>query len=66
MEKGLIAEVGIDKTGRLYIVSSLHKFPYIYPEAMEVHWDAKDTFLYSPIPCEWTYLDLFKQIINAA
>jgi hypothetical protein len=66
MEKGLIAEVGIDKTGRLYIVPSSHKFPYIYREAMEVHWDAKDNFLYSPVSPEWTYLDWFKQIINAA
>lgn len=33
---------------------------------MEVHWDAKDNFLYSSVPREWTYLDWFKQIINAA
>ena len=65
MEKDLIAEVGIDKTGRLYIVPSSSVFPYIYREAMEVDWDENGNFLYSPVPREWTYLDWFKQIINA-
>ncbi len=71
MRKDLIAEVGIDQTGRFYIMPSSVKFPYIYREAMEVHWDAKENFLHSPaalraLSWEWTYLDWFKQITNAA
>jgi len=71
MRKDLIAEVGIDQTGRFYIMPSSVKFPYIYREAMEVHWDAKENFLHSPaaqraLSWGWTYLDWFKQITNAA
>jgi hypothetical protein len=70
MKKDLIAEVGIDQTGRFYIVPSTVKFPYIYREAMEVHWDAKENFLHSPptqraLSWGWTYFDWFKQITNA-
>jgi hypothetical protein len=71
MKKDLITDVGIDQTGRFYIKPSSIKFPYIYREAMEVHWDAKQNFLHSPateraLSWDWTYLDWFKQITNAA
>ena len=32
---------------------------------MEVHWNEKGDFLYSPVPREWFHLDWFKQITNA-
>jgi len=60
-----ISEIGIDELGRLYIVPKVRTFPYIYREAMGVHWDDEKKFLYSPAPKEWTYLDWFKQIISA-
>jgi hypothetical protein len=70
MKKDLIAEVGIDQTGRFYIKPSSVKFPYIYREAMEVNWDAKENFLHSPTPPralrEWTYFEWFQQITDAA
>ncbi len=58
-------EVGIDEAGRLCVAPSSHSFPFIYREAVEVHWDAQGAFLYSPMPREWTYLDWFKQIVSA-
>ena len=70
MRKDLIAEVGIDQTGRFYVMPSSVKFPYIYREAMEVNWDANGNFLHSPTPPralrEWTYFEWFQQITNAA
>ena len=66
MQQDQIKEIGIDDKGRLYVKPLSKKFPYIYREAMEVHWDADGNFLYSPKPREWRYLDWFKQIIDAA
>ena len=66
MERDSIAEIGIDHSGRLYVVPSLKKFPYIYREAVQVHWDEQGGFLYSPVPKEWTYLQWFVHIVEAA
>ncbi len=60
-----ISEMGIDSKDRLYIIPLSQKFPYIYREAMEVHWDSKGGFLYSPKPREWSYFDWYRQIISA-
>ena len=62
----LIEEVGIDPGGRLYVKPFSASFPYIYREAMDVHWDATGGFLHSPVPRERTYFDWFKQILAAA
>ena len=66
MEQDQIKEIGVDDKGRLYITPLSKEFPYIYREAMEVHWDRENKFLYSPKPREWSYFDWFKQIILAA
>ncbi|MGA9572806.1 MAG: hypothetical protein WBS20_02540 [Lysobacterales bacterium] len=66
MEQDEILEIGIDEDERLYIKPSSNSFPYIYREAMEVHWDTKGMFLYSPKPRKWSYLDWYGQIIKAA
>jgi len=66
MENDKLAEIGIDKENRLYLKPFSVKFPYIYREAMEVHWDGKNCVLYSPKPKEWSYLDWFNQIMRAA
>ena len=66
MQKDQIKEIGIDDKGRLYVKPRLMKFPYIYREAMDVHWDEEGKHLFSPKPREWRYLDWFKQIISAA
>ena len=61
-----IAEVRIDEEGRLCVVPTSVSFPYIYREAMEVHWDDSGRFLYSPRPREWSYVRWFQQILAAA
>jgi len=66
MEQDQIAIVEIDEIGRLHIMPASHKFPYIYREAMEVHWDPVLCSLHSPVPREWTYLKWFQQIVSAA
>lgn len=57
-----IIEIGIDDLERLYIKPKVQKFTLIYRTATEVHWDAKNSFLYSPKPKDWTYLDWYKHI----
>jgi hypothetical protein len=66
MERDTIAELEIDTAGKLHVVPSTHAFPYIYREAMEVHWDPSRRSLYSPIPREWSYSRWFQQILAAA
>ncbi len=61
-----IAEVRIDEQGRLCVVPASSFFPYIYREAMEVHWDDSGRFFYSPKPREWSYARWFQQILSAA
>jgi hypothetical protein len=66
MTTDLIAEVGIDEQGRLYLRPCSASFPYIYREAVEVHWDPDRRHLYSPRPREWTYPQWFRHIVEAA
>ena len=61
-----IAEVGIDEQQRIYVRPSTATFPYIYREAVDVHWEAKRHYLHSTQPREWTYLQWFQHIIGAA
>ena len=58
--------VGIDERGSLWVKPATTTFPYIYREAMEVHWDAEHLRLYSPKPREWSYIAWFKHIRDAA
>ena len=66
MERDSISSVEIDETGRLHVFPWSRVFPYIYREAMEVHWDAERKSLYSPKPREWSYARWFQQILAAA
>lgn len=66
MERDEIAEISIDESRHLIIRPKTKHFPYIYREAMEVHWDSNGLFLYSPPPRDWSYLRWFQQIMNAA
>ncbi len=61
-----IAEVGIDELDRLYIRPNTAKFPFIYREAVEVHWDDTRQCLYSPKPRDWSYLEWFQHLLDAA
>ena len=66
MKKDNIKKIGIDDRGRLCITPEKENFALVYRSAMEVHWDDKNLFLYTPKPREWTYFDWYKQIISAA
>jgi hypothetical protein len=64
MRIDIIKEIGIDDLGRLFITPEKERFTLIYRSAAEVHWDDSKSFLYSPKPREWTYLDWFNHIIS--
>ena len=66
MKTDLISMVEIDAEGRLHLVPESCSFPYIYREAMEVHWDTERCSLYSPKPRKWDYERWFSQILEAA
>ena len=66
MDRDSIKELGIDSEGRLYLVPESKTFPYIYREAMEVHWDSKLGRLYGAVPRKWTYEEWYTQIVSAA
>ena len=66
MKRDTIAQVEIDGEGRLHVTPTVHSFPYIYREAMEVHWDAESGSLHSPKPREWSYSRWFQQLLTAA
>ncbi|MBK7012664.1 MAG: hypothetical protein IPH43_08335 [Xanthomonadales bacterium] len=66
MERDTITQLEIDLEGRLHVVPSAHSFPYVYREAMEIHWDPGRSSLYSPKPREWSYSRWFQQILAAA
>jgi hypothetical protein len=66
LEIDSIAEVGIDEQERIYVRPSVATFPFIYREAIEVHWEPVRHYLYSPKPREWTYLKWFQHVIHAA
>ncbi len=70
MKKEVIAEIGIDDKGRLFISPATAKFPSIYREAMDVHWDEDSNYLFGAelrhYEWSWGYIEWFKQIIAAA
>jgi hypothetical protein len=66
MQRDAIAEIEIDATGQLHVVPLSCTFPYIYHEAMEVHWNPERRSLYSAVPREWSYARWFEQIVAAA
>ena len=53
MENDVILEIGINSEEQLYIKPSTAKFPYMFREALEVHWNQEGLFLYSPKPRKW-------------
>jgi hypothetical protein len=65
MKKDDIAEIQIDATGRLCVVPQSNSFPHVFRAGMEVHWDDRGKYLYSPQPREWSYTRWFQQIIAA-
>jgi hypothetical protein len=66
MRTDVIEAVGVEDDGSLWVKPAAATFPYIYREAMEIHWDAERLRLYTPKPRQWSHVDWFKQIRNAA
>lgn len=69
MDKDSIAEIGVDEQGRLYVAPQTKAFPYIYREAMEIHWDDTNHYLFAPPPPRAELAQpiwWFQQIIAAA
>ena len=66
MKRDAIVKVEIDEAGRLHVVPASQEFPYIYREAMEVHWDPDRRSLHSPVPRDWSLVQWFQQILLAA
>jgi hypothetical protein len=66
MKQDAISVMEIDEVGKLHVVPSSFSFPYIYREAMEVHWDVARRSLHSSKPREWSYSRWFQQILAAA
>lgn len=50
MERDAISEIGIDDKGQLYVMPETKAFPLIYREAMEVHWNENEKYLFTPSP----------------
>jgi len=65
MTSDIIAEVRIDANERLCVTPKSDSFPYIYRAAMQVQWDDKGKYLYSPKPKDWSHARWFQQIIAA-
>ena len=61
-----IAEVGIDEKRQLFARPSTAKFPYIYREAVDIHWEPKRAYLHATEPRDWSYLQCFQAIVGAA
>ena len=66
MKEDVIQEIGVDDEERLYVKPSSSKFPMMYREAIEVHWDKDNSYLYGAKPRKWSYLDWFKKIVSGA
>ncbi|HEU4950700.1 MAG TPA: hypothetical protein VFT46_02050 [Holophagaceae bacterium] len=64
-----IAEIGIDSKQRLYVKPQTRSFPFIYREAMEIHWENEGEYLFAPEPPRgdlWPPERWFEQILHAA
>ena len=66
MESDEIIEIGIDAEERLYVKPSIAKFPMMYREAIEVHWNESGGYLYGAQPRKWSYIDWYKHIVSGA
>jgi hypothetical protein len=66
MSRDAIARIEIDAEGRLHVIPESASFPFIWREAMEVHWDEARQSLYAPPPRSWSRGRWLRQILDAA
>lgn len=60
-----VTEVRVDGHRRICVTPQGRDFAQIYRAAAEVEWDAKQRFLHSPAPREWTHARWYQQIAEA-
>lgn len=65
MPEEAIAEVGIDKNGKLFVKPSQTSFDFIYRAGKEIGWDGTKRRLFSPTPNQRTYHQWFNQVLAA-
>ena len=61
-----VARIEIDAAGRLLVAPASETFPYMWREAMEVHWDDARAALYAPPPRKWSRARWLRQVLDAA
>ena len=66
MRQDPIAQIEVTPDGRLYVAPASASLPYIWREAMEVHWDSERRSLYAPPPREWSRGRWLRQVLDAA
>ncbi len=65
MKTDIIIELKIDNQKRLTIKPLKESFEFIYRSVSDVHWDNKNKILYNSELKEASYLDWYKQIVDA-
>ncbi|GAB5537330.1 MAG: hypothetical protein Rubg2KO_35790 [Rubricoccaceae bacterium] len=66
MTRDIVDRIELDAQGRLHVVPRTETFPFIWREAMEVHWNFERGSLYSPSPQTWSYGRWLVHILSAA
>ena len=66
MTRDPVTRIEIDEEGRLHVVPRSEEFPFVWREALEVHWDSENDSLYSPSPRTWSYGQWLVNILTAA
>jgi hypothetical protein len=61
----LIAQVGLDQSGRIYVRPQTETFEYIYRAAMGVRWDEKLGRLFPYEVGDWLPKQWFSRIVDA-
>jgi hypothetical protein len=64
MDTDDIATIGINEQGQLYIKPCVKQFTLIWRSATKVHWNDRESCLYSPTPTEWSYMDWYEHIVT--
>ncbi|RVU02384.1 hypothetical protein EOD41_00130 [Mucilaginibacter limnophilus] len=59
-----IEAIGINEQGQLYVKPCKKQFTLIWRSATQVHWNDTGSYLYSPKPTEWSYMDWYKHIVT--
>lgn len=65
MPDEVIAEIGVDDHGALYIRPEQRSFPLIYRAGAGIGWDSERARLFGAVPEEWSYSRWFLRFVEA-